>query len=475
MSKIAKRILLTILFILPFIIGFAGYLLQDESVSNALYGAFSLYFVSELVDPQNALAVIARWVSPLATFSGFFIALSSMATRIYNRVISHRNDSLAFYSDNEDMGTLPVVDEFKNHIVSIQSEEAQHFYPQAQNQILMFTDDNRTLSFLEEHEEELQGKNVYIMLRDIDCALLKKSNYHFFNVYDIIAEDYWFNRPMKDSVTAQTEVSVAIIGSGISARKLLEKALLLNLYSLNQHITYHLFGDWESFRNQHMDFMFLNKDELVYHGEEVYASLETLKKTERIIVMDEDTTLLNTILQSCTRVPVDVFSPAHSQYQSLLSAENLTCFGSFNEVCTRENICLEARHRLAKELNLRYVELYGIPSSAEEAATLKPDLEEEWQKLDGFTKESNLAAAAYHKMRVKLTNQTEDELCQIEHIRWTRFHSLNFWQYGVPADGKAKDKNLRIHIDMVPYEKLSEIDKGKDLETVKLLQGLYGN
>ena len=101
----------------------------------------------------------------------------------------------------------------------------------------------------------------------------------------------------------------------------------------------------------------------------------------------------------------------------------------------------------------------------------------QWRKLNGFTKGSNIASVDYHNIRRQILKKakeqgisyTNDELGMMEHIRWCRFHYINHWKYGIPDNGKAKDATKRIHICLVPYDELSEIDKKKDYDAVELL------
>ena len=151
----------------------------------------------------------------------------------------------------------------------------------------------------------------------------------------------------------------------------------------------------------------------------------------------------------------------------------LCSFGYLEEIYTDDNIKKDALYRLAKELNYKYACMYGgVETSDREKA-----MEEEWEKLDGFTKASNIASADYHGIRVLLLQSleksgktfTEDELSEAEHIRWSRFHYLNYWTYGIPENGKNKDAAHKIHKCLIPYEELPKEEKDKDYEAVKLL------
>lgn len=137
----------------------------------------------------------------------------------------------------------------------------------------------------------------------------------------------------------------------------------------------------------------------------------------------------------------------------------------------------EDLQELSIRINLRYAHLYqGIEETEENGMR-------EWQKLDSFTRYSNISAADYQQVRMNmlqdmgmdissLDDGTVDMLAELEHIRWCRYHYLNNWQYGIPENGKAKDNENRIHSLLVPYRMLSEEEKEKDRSNVRLLLSL---
>ena len=67
-----------------------------------------------------------------------------------------------------------------------------------------------------------------------------------------------------------------------------------------------------------------------------------------------------------------------------------------------------------------------------------------------------------------MSAQWFETLANLEHIRWCRYHYINNWQYGQPENGR-KNKAKRIHADLVPYESLTEAEKDKDRENIRIL------
>jgi hypothetical protein len=130
---------------------------------------------------------------------------------------------------------------------------------------------------------------------------------------------------------------------------------------------------------------------------------------------------------------------------------------------------------LAKRINLRYAHLYmGVGENWENG-------EREWRKLNSFLRYSNLYAAEYHVLRLQmmrawgygvqdeLTPEHMEILAELDHIRWSRYHYINNWRYGIPANGRAKDPDQRIHTCVIPYEELPEPEKEKDRENIRVL------
>ena len=134
----------------------------------------------------------------------------------------------------------------------------------------------------------------------------------------------------------------------------------------------------------------------------------------------------------------------------------------------------------SKRINLRYAHLYqGTAETAE-------NMEKEWGRLDPFTRYSNVSSADYHEIRLKLLEaqglpcwaeelgpEDMELLAELEHIRWCRYHYLNNWRFGRPENGKAKDPVRRLHTLLIPYDELSEAEKEKDRENIRVLLSVH--
>lgn len=98
----------------------------------------------------------------------------------------------------------------------------------------------------------------------------------------------------------------------------------------------------------------------------------------------------------------------------------------------------------------------------------------------------NVSAADYHKIRVHmmktdgwsmdaagLSQKQMELLAELEHIRWCRYHQFHNWRMGIPKNGARKDATLRIHKDLIPYDELTEEEKKKDKDNIRMLQKLF--
>jgi hypothetical protein len=94
-----------------------------------------------------------------------------------------------------------------------------------------------------------------------------------------------------------------------------------------------------------------------------------------------------------------------------------------------------------------------------------PDMKP-WEELSGFLKRSNISAADFADVirRRKEEGKTDEELAELEHIRWCRFHWLNNWSYAEKRDNSRKKHNM-----LIPYSELSEEEKQKDRDNVVML------
>lgn len=73
----------------------------------------------------------------------------------------------------------------------------------------------------------------------------------------------------------------------------------------------------------------------------------------------------------------------------------------------------------------------------------------------------------YRSSVLHLTNDEIETMARVEHIRWCWDKILHGWIFG-----KAKDERKKTHPAIIPYEALSESEKEKDRELVRLIPAL---
>lgn len=73
----------------------------------------------------------------------------------------------------------------------------------------------------------------------------------------------------------------------------------------------------------------------------------------------------------------------------------------------------------------------------------------------------------YRQAVLHLSDEEIETMARVEHIRWCWDKILNGWYYG-----RVRDDRKKLHPSIVPYEDLSESEKEKDRELVRLIPGL---
>ncbi len=459
--KYIKKMALPSLFVLPFIVGVIGYLFEGEALLDAAYYSFTLYAVNPVYEDKNLLIEIARWLAPAVLASGLLVFIKELGQRIRDFFVSLGRDSFTIYGDSEE------VPAFKNAVgKAVISKDMS--VRDTDNHIIMFKDEAQSFRFFEKNRERLEGKTVFIKSDSIEMFKNDSDSFRILNLKEMVARSYWREHNlMKYFLAGQQEIQVAFIGFDGIARKLLDYALLNNIYSLGQKITYRVWGDSKLYEGVHPKLKLMNGDDLVFHGEKWQEDVGIISRCDRIIFSDvTDISDLFMLADKCRESEIHCYNLDKSMLDAFNNPSILS-FGCSEDVLTKESIFLKDVYYSAKRLNFHYECLYG---GAKEEDGEKA-MEECWKKLDSFLKTSNISSADYHLMRRIITEKadlTDAELAEMEHIRWCRVHFLNHWKEGSNAQGE-KDKKKRLHPCLVPFEQLKQIDKDKDYESVKIL------
>ena len=202
----------------------------------------------------------------------------------------------------------------------------------------------------------------------------------------------------------------------------------------------------------------MNGDKIITHVEEDADTWNIVRESDVIIITEDvSAAKLQAIAVNGKNAKIYYYSHMSGDVGELICTRNLAAFGRDEEIFTDENIRQEKLIEAAKQLNSEYAQKYNG--------------EAEWDKLTGFLKWSNISSADFKHVLIDiLKNNPEvgiDELAELEHIRWCRFHFLNYWTYGIPDNGSNKDTKKKIHKCLCPYSELSSVDKDKNRATVE--------
>ncbi len=116
-------------------------------------------------------------------------------------------------------------------------------------------------------------------------------NINFFHSYECCARQYWRSKPL-----CSHENTIVLIGFGNYGCSILERAILTNIISIEQHVAYHIFGDAREFFAIHdrlgelfsLDEESGTRDSLLFHGENWAEHRSILEQADRIIICEDD-------------------------------------------------------------------------------------------------------------------------------------------------------------------------------------------
>ncbi len=469
-----KKFFLTLLLVLPFVLGMIGFILAGENLPDAMYGALNLYVINTYLDEKNICIELARWLAPLASVSGLMLVIKGAWQRVKEFFRGLRKDSVTVYCDDEETGMV-LLKQLKHGILSTDGRLRR-----TPEQILLFKNDMDNLNFYRRNKEFFDKKRVYMKLEKVDSFLLKKNSVRFFDLEELVARQYWLTHSLQEHCRDNSlYMKIAIVGFDSMGQKILNYGRLNNIYALNQCIEYHVWGESSLYQSSYDDTQMQNADRIIFHGGAWQEDMDKLVQMDRIIITERDNLrLLQELLYVCNDKEIHYYCEGEALLENVFGAEGLKSFGQRAKVLTVNNIKGDETYRFAKQINYQYYCLYG--GEPVDQKNREKRMEELWEELDGFTKGSNIAAADYHEIRRRMLLKAAGEkydmeaLSELEHIRWCRYHYLNHWKYGVPENGKSKDVYRKIHKCLVPYAELSQEDKEKDTETVELLLALKG-
>lgn len=468
-----------LIFILPFLLGAYGlFWLNHIPLQDALFSSVSMYFLNYGDTPPNLCVEIARWTAPLMTASGIILAVSVLHTRWRNWLKYLRGGSIAVYGEPDKTAEIL-------NALGRKGIEGGEAFVQADRYILL-GDESRNFSFYRMNQSRLTGKMVYLECSSLQAQTVIGGDLKLFCPEETAARLFWKQTGLyQESCETGHQLKIVILGFGKLGEELLLWGLQDNLFSPDQQIEYHIFGNDEGFSCMHSEMASIS-DKVYFHEETWYQNLPLMKAANRIILCTQtaQTELLKDLLFTIPVKTFDVFMSDDAAVDFLEGQERIRLFPWRCEALRLSNLLDETLLERAKRINLRYSHIYMGVSEDHQTK------EREWKNLDSFTRYSNISSADYHEIRLQmleawgipsesavtdsdgLSPEQMELLAELEHIRWCRYHYLNNWTYGIPANGKNKDKSLRIHTDLIPYGELSEEDKEKDRENIRILMSV---
>lgn len=471
MKKLAAAGRKAAIFLLPLVCGMVGLAgLAGTPFLDALYQCVGMYLMNYGDTPPNLWVELARWTAPLVTASWVVLGIGFLRRALGNWLRYLRGDSVAVY------GTGPTKSALLEQLGrrGINGGDA----PVPARRYIFTGPEEESFAFCREHRRELAGRQVYIQSRSLSPQSGTDPAVKLFCPEENAARLFWRQRGV-DALSRRQghRLRIVLLGFGKLGEELLLRGLQCNLFSPDQCIQYHIFGGDGRFAAIRRGLAAVG-DPVVFHPEPWYAQLPLLEEADLLLVLTqtEQAALLDALLLATTRREIDVFAGDALSNSPLAEQERLRMFSWQRAACDLELILDDLLLARAKAINLRYSHLYsGTAETAE-------NREAEWQKLDAFTRESNISAADYHLVQLAMLEdmglpaaaealppETLELLAELEHIRWCRYHYLNNWTWGQPENGRRKDPVRRLHRDLVPYCQLTEAAKEKDRENIRIL------
>ena len=269
--------------------------------------------------------------------------------------------------------------------------------------------------------------------------------------------------------TGHHENTIVLIGFGNYGHSILERAILTNIISVEQHVAYHIFGDAGKYLSIHyrlgeqfsLDEESETGDSLIFHKESWTKNRSILERANRIIICEDDEQLGWSIFWTLNKY---YKLPGRVDLRSSWNAPGISCFGANEDIYTPQQIIRTSLNRAAIMINDIFRMSVSYPTLG-------------WHELDDLHQQSKIVAADHllMKTRILLDDETITELTadavkkaydtyrrtksseearemyrKLDHMRWLRFYIFYNWSYG-----PARDDEKRQHPMLCRYEELT--------------------
>lgn len=412
---------------------------------DSLYAAIKIY--SGSIEDGIEMTLLLH----IVRFMALTITLSILIKALYR--ISDIMQRLCLLSEKSYLvyGSSPYASKLCSDIGKIHCVryENDHFV-KAPNYVLMFPDDEQNLEFYATNYELMKNSRVYILLEDIERQNFINTDVSVFSIPECAARLYW-----KEHYPVSSE-KIGIIGFGKTGEHILTFGLQMNIISPYQHFEYHIWGDSEEFISLHKGIDKMDPDEIIFHSGKWYSELDLLDTMDRLILCDDESENLSVLSKLFTsghhHNNIHIYTSGSMIVKKIFGTEkNIHCFGSAEEIATKDNIIDKKTIHNAKKQHELYAKKHNGSS---------------WDKQSVFIRYSNISSSDYEYVIKRLyteKNVPVEILAHLEHIRWCRYYYLNNWVYG-----SVKDNEKRIHNCLIPYSELSDEEKQKDIESIEI-------
>lgn len=445
--------------LVPFILACIGYAGSGEmNAFQVIYAAIAIYFVNPVSDYETPIILFSKIAAVVVT-AGIILSFVKYAFYKIEHFFSRfSKDATVVYTDNE-LGRALGKTLKHGYVVDELSKPEK-----VKNHILMMSDDAESIRFVSLNEKALTNKNVYMMMNSIDSSLLKADNLkdtqmHYFNIYDLMARDFWKKNNLYDH--KNENYKIAIVGSGDIAFAIFKYGYLNNIFSLVHSFEYHLWGIEGSRADFLKKLSTENNDRIIVHENTWDMEMDQLSDMNRVIYTEKEDQIdfIQKVLYVNPLAEIYCYSDEKISYCDIYESDKIKVFGDMEDILTEENVKSEKLYRQGKLFNYDYALRY---SNRKAPVDFEKEMEEEWKKLDGFKKSSSIARADHYWIEKRLKddgimNEDSEDAWKIEHIRWSRFHLINHWSYA-----KERDNSHRKHNLLIPYENLPLSEKEKD-------------
>ena len=462
-----KKYFRLIILVLPFVLGTIGLLMKEVPLLDSAFYSVQMYVLNYGDSASNVWIELARWLAPLATASGIAMIISSYSTKVKNYLCRLKGDSVAVYGNDEAAEVIKQL--YGNRLITVKENQFEKA-----DKYVLWNGDKENLTFDTKYRDKLKDHSVCMKCTSFSAQDLAGDKLTAVNPAMMSARMFWKEVDLYEyTKNHDFKVNISIIGFDELGQALLLQGLQRNIFAPDQQLTYHIFGDSTDFKHLYHQLDAMEDEINFYDNWRAHTDLLT-NSIVIIAEQDDQYKLVHELLFGANPIQLHVLSEEAQCYELLENREKIHLFEMNEHILTEENLFEEALLKKAKEINLRYAHIY---SKVEENLENR---EKEWKKLNSFTKGSNISAADYHEVRLNmmkswgvskdtLTVEQLEFLAELEHIRWGRYHYLQNWKYGIPSNGKAKDVKERIHVDLKPYHQLSEEEKEKDRENIRVL------